>query len=218
MDKKLIIVGVGHVFNIGDRIAEIISKEEPEAIAIELDEKRAIAIEKRNDIKKKREFSFYYFLASYQENIAKKLGMELGREMITAMEIAKRKGLPLFYIDKDAGEVVNKLWNEISLKEKLSLFFALFLSLFRSKKGIEKELNEIKDKPDEIIDEIGKKFPKIKKILVDERDEHMANSLINLSEKYNKIVAIVGEGHVNGISKIIDGKVNFEIIHLKDII
>ncbi|MBC7129490.1 MAG: TraB/GumN family protein [Thermoplasmatales archaeon] len=218
MDKKLIILGVGHVFDIEERIEEIISEEKPDAIALELDEERASVIEGKDNDNKRFVFSFYYFLSKYQENIAKKLGREVGKEMVAAMKIAKSRNIPVFYIDKKSYEVIAKLWNELSLKEKILFLSSLFLSLFRSRKEIEKELNEIKDKADEIIDEIGKKFPKIKRILVDERDEHMAYSLMNLSEKYNKILAIVGEGHISGISRIIGDKLNSEIIHLKEII
>jgi len=218
MDKKLIILGVGHVFDIEKKIEEIISEEKPDAIALELDEERASFIEKKDNDNKRFVFSFYYFLSKYQENIAKKLGREVGKEMIVAMKIAKSRNIPVFYIDKKSYEVIAKLWNELSLKEKILFFLSLFFSLFRSRKEIEKELNEIKDKADEVIDEIGKKFPKIKRILVDERDEYMAYSLMNLSEKYNKIVAIVGEGHIRGISRIIGDKLNSEIIHLKEFI
>jgi pheromone shutdown protein TraB len=218
MDKKLIILGVGHVFDIEKKIEEIISEEKPDAIALELDEERASFIEKKDNDNKRFVFSFYYFLSKYQENIAKKLGREVGKEMIVAMKIAKSRNIPVFYIDKKSYEVIAKLWNELSLKEKILFFSSLFFSLFRSRKEIEKELNEIKDKADEVIDEIGKKFPKIKRILVDERDEYMAYSLMNLSEKYNKIVAIVGEGHIRGISRIIGDKLNSEIIHLKEFI
>ncbi|MEM1513606.1 MAG: TraB domain-containing protein [Candidatus Thermoplasmatota archaeon] len=218
MDKKLIILGVGHVFNIEDKIEKIINDEKPDAIALELDEKRGKFLEEKEFIKKRKFFSIYYFLAKYQENVAKKLGTEVGKEMAATINLAKNKNIPLFYIDKNADEVIVKLWNELNLREKLMFLLGLFFSLFEGKRRIEEELNEIKDRADELIEEIGKKFPKIKRILIDERDEYMAHSLINIMEKYNKVIAIVGEGHIKGISRIIEGKLNFKVIHLKELI
>ncbi|MBC7081218.1 MAG: TraB/GumN family protein [Thermoplasmatales archaeon] len=218
MDKKLIILGVGHVFDLEDKIRRIILEEEPDAIAIELDKERAMFIEKKEN-KKRFSFSFYYLLAKYQDNVAKKLGVELGKEMIVAMDIAKNKNIPIFYIDKKANEIVSRLWNELSFKEKILFLFGIFFSLFENRRRIEEQLNEIKDRPNEFINEMGIRFPKIKKILIDERDEHMANFMINLMEKYDKVIAIVGEGHVEGIKKIISNKkLNFEIIHLKNLL
>ncbi len=219
MDKKLVILGVGHVFNIEDKIRKIILEEEADAIALELDRERAMFIEKKENKGKRFLFSFYYFLSKYQEHVAKKLGVELGREMIIAMEVAKDKNIPIFYIDKKADEIVSKLWNKLGLKEKILLLFGIFLSLFENRRKIEKQLNEIKDSPEEFVGTIEEKFPEIKKILIDERNEHMANSLINLMKNYNKVIAVVGEGHVEGIKKIIDGSdLNFEIIHLKELL
>ncbi len=49
--------------------------------------------------------------------------------------------------------------------------------------------------------ELGKQMPSMKQVLVDERDEYIAEMIKRSPGK--KIVAIVGAGHLTGIERII---------------
>ena len=72
----------------------------------------------------------------------------------------------------------------------------------------------------DIVDDfrIRASLPTIKKILIDERNGNMAKKIIDLTEKHEKIIACIGDGHINGISKILDeNKSDYEIIRLKDL-
>jgi pheromone shutdown-related protein TraB len=53
-----------------------------------------------------------------------------------------------------------------------------------------------------MMDELGKAMPVLKKVIIDERDEYLAQKM--QEAKGNKIVSIVGAGHVNGIVKVIE--------------
>jgi pheromone shutdown protein TraB len=65
---------------------------------------------------------------------------------------------------------------------------------------------------------MGKKFPTIKRTLIDERNEHMVGKLVTLHEKHQKIVACVGDGHVPGISAQLQEKqIPFETIRLQEL-
>ena len=68
------------------------------------------------------------------------------------------------------------------------------------------------------MDQIGKKFPTIKYMLIDKRNEYMAEKIIRLSETYEKIVACVGDGHIPGISKIFkDKEMEFKAVRLEEL-
>jgi len=70
---------------------------------------------------------------------------------------------------------------------------------------------------DSYIQEIGKKFPTIKRTLIDERNQHMVLKLIALHEKHQKIIAYVDDGHVFGVSKLIEEKqVSFKTIRSQE--
>jgi len=70
--------------------------------------------------------------------------------------------------------------------------------LFVSKKRVEQELKNYQQNFDSYLEEIGKKFPTIKRTLIDERNELMARRLAELHEKHQKIIVCVGDGHVPG--------------------
>jgi len=211
MDKEIVLIGVGHIFDIGTKIKNIISQEAPQAIAIELDRRRLQAL--LNPVKKKG-LNIYSLLSLSQAMMAKKFGVMAGNEMLAAIEFAKEKDMPLYYIDMDSYVVINKLWRKIKFKDKLKIILSAFVSLFLSKKKIEKELDKLENNG--IIEEMEKYFPELKKILVDERNEYMVRNLLRIIEEYDKIVAVVGEGHVNGMENLLKDYVKVKCIHLKD--
>ncbi|MCD6573889.1 MAG: TraB/GumN family protein [Thermoplasmata archaeon] len=211
MDKEIVLIGVGHVFDIGTKIKNIISQEAPQAIAIELDRRRLQAL--LNPVKKKG-LNIYSLLSLSQAMMAKKFGVMAGNEMLAAIEFAKEKDMPLYYIDMDSYVVINKLWRKIKFKDKLKIILSAFVSLFLSKKKIEKELDKLENNG--IIEEMEKYFPELKKILVDERNEYMVRNLLRIIEEYDKIVAVVGEGHINGMEDLLKDYVKVKCIHLKD--
>jgi pheromone shutdown-related protein TraB len=72
---------------------------------------------------------------------------------------------------------------------------------------VDEELIESLKKKDvltEMLNELGREIPSIKKVLVDERDEYIACRIREL--KGNNIVAVVGAGHVEGIVKSLKSK------------
>ena len=211
MDKEIVLIGVGHIFDIGTKIKNIISQEAPQAIAIELDRRRLQAL--LNPVKKKG-LNIYSLLSLSQAMMAKKFGVMAGNEMLAVIEFAKEKDMPLYYIDMDSYVVINKLWRKIKFKDKLKIILSAFVSLFLSKKKIEKELDKLENNG--IIEEMEKYFPELKKILVDERNEYMVRNLLKIIEEHDKIVAVVGEGHVNGMENLLKDYVKVKCIHLKD--
>ena len=69
------------------------------------------------------------------------------------------------------------------------------------------------------LDEFSTKYPSIKFQLIDRRDTYMAINLIKLfrRKKYDKIVAVVGEGHLDGIETRLS-PLNPRIVRLRDLL
>ncbi len=211
MDKEIVLIGVGHIFDIGTKIKNIIAQEAPQAIAVELDKRRLHAL--LNPVKRKG-LNIYSLLSLSQTIMARKFGVAAGNEMLAAVKFAKENNLPLYCIDMDAYIVVHQLWRKIKFKDKLKIILSAFASLFLSKKRIEKEINKLESSG--FIEEMEKYFPDLKRILVDERNEYMVKNLLKIIEEYDKIVVVIGEGHINGMENLLKDYAKVKCIHLKD--
>ncbi|MEW6069723.1 MAG: TraB/GumN family protein, partial [Candidatus Thermoplasmatota archaeon] len=84
------------------------------------------------------------------------------------------------------------------------------------KKRLEEELEKFEKTYDQYIEIFGNEFPTVKRILIDERDQHMANALRNLCSKHKKVLAVVGEGHTEGLKKLLSD-LEIEIIRLSEL-
>jgi pheromone shutdown protein TraB len=106
----------------------------------------------------------------------------------------------------------------MSISEKIKLVLSGVGGLFVSKKRVESELEKIEKDFDMYVTQIGEKFPTIKKTLIDDRNNYMANNIEKLSENHEKIVACVGDGHIPGLSVILKGKnLDFNTVRLSEI-
>jgi pheromone shutdown protein TraB len=218
------LIGTGHVFNLKDALIDIFDEKLPNVICVELDRQRlnALILKKTNperykNASKKNPF-IYKILARFQDNMAKEYGVSAGDEMLTAINYATSHATPLELIDTNAQKLFSKMLKSMTISEKIKLLLSGFSGLFIGKEKVEKELKKIEKEFDKYLDEIGEKFPTIKKILIDERNENMANKIIKLTETYENIVACVGDGHIYGISKILDdNRIIYDTIRLNDL-
>jgi pheromone shutdown-related protein TraB len=225
--KEITIIGTAHVSkkNI-QQVQNTIIELQPEVVGVELDRARFIGIlqptkareVKFKDIFKSRDpfyFLFTFILGSYQKKIARKLKTTAGGEMLAAIKTAKIIDSKILLLDRNINITLKKLLNNINFKDKLKLLFGgLFLNKkekeILSKINLNNLLNEVEEDKDNsetinnIMKILSKKFNKIKKILIDERDEFMAYNI--LQTPYEKIVIIVGAGHVEGIIKNLNKK------------
>ena len=219
----LTLIGTGHVFDLSSAITSILYEKMPDVICLELDEKRFQALKQHRESEARAKNAslpiLYKFLAGFQEKLAEKYGTSVGNEMIAAAEFASINNIGVELIDVDAEKLLLKMWKEMKLVEKIRLFISSFTGLFVSKKSIEKELKKLQENYYRYIEEISKKLPTIKKVLLDDRNEYMAKRLVELNKTYKKIVVIVGDGHIEGLNKILEkNKIETEIIRLKDLL
>lgn len=209
------LIGTGHIFDIGSRIRQIITARNPKAICIELDPGRYHAL-KNPEAGKDRASWFYRFLAGIQQRVAEEYGAPVGGEMLAAIEEAQSRNIPILLIDQDARIIVQKLWKSMCFREKIKLFFSIFPGIFAAKTTLEKELAEFEKDPEGFLARIEEDFPSIKKVLIDERNEHMAERIREAAQAHQNVLVIVGDGHVPGLSRMLSD-ISPEIIRLKDL-
>ena len=218
------LIGTGHVFDLSTALLSIFDSIEPDIVCVELDQQRYQAMilrqtEPETYEKARQNLPFVYrLLAQFQEDMAKRYGVHAGDEMLTAITYAQSHQVPVAFIDSDAQKLFTTMWRTMPLVEKFKLMLSGVAGFFVSRKRVEKELEKYQDNYDAYLDEIGKRYPTIKRVLIDERNEFMVGRLAELNAQYQKIVACIGDGHVPGILQILKTRqIPVDIIRLHDI-
>lgn len=212
--KEIILVGTAHISQKSvEEVRQVIELEMPDAVGIELDEARLSQLASGNkwqetnigDIISKGQaylFLLTLLMANIQRRLGQKLGIRPGEEMMQAINIASEKKIPISLLDRNVNITMKRAFQKMSILEKIKLAGSVFAGFFEEGAELTKEkIEEMKQKDilTELIDQLGKEMPSIKKVLVDERDLFIANRIMQTPGR--KIVAVVGAGHVSGILK-----------------
>ncbi|MFN3603505.1 MAG: TraB/GumN family protein [Leptonema sp. (in: bacteria)] len=163
-------------------------------------------------------------LSSFQKKIGLDIGIQPGSEMIKAIELAKEKNIKIRYIDREIRTTLLRTWRNISFFDKIWLVNYLIATLLISEKITEQEIEKLKQKDvlEDLFENIPLRYQKIKQILIEERDQYMAESIRQiLEENYKKniikIFVVIGAGHLKGISNYLKENFQFSIEHLNSI-
>jgi len=208
------LVGVGHVFAISPRVSDVIRSRRPTMVCLELDPARYQALLERGG--SRRVPVQYSLLAMFQKRMADQFGSEVGDEMLAAASAAREVGARIALIDVEASRMLATLWKKMSVKEKVSLLFGALVGLVSSKDAVEREMDAYQSNDEAYIEEIGQRFPAVKSVLIDDRNRIMAERIREVSKVHGGVVAVVGDGHVPGIAKALEGE-PMEIIRLKEL-
>ncbi len=214
--KEVLLVGTAHVSQESvDLVRDVIEKESPDVVAVELDKQRyeALVNKKKWDeteihkvIKEKKTYLFLLqlLLTNFQRKIGDELGVRPGSEMVKAIEITKEKNIKIALVDRDIRVTLKRAFNRMGLKEKFSIFYGFFAGIFEKEEINEDLIEKLKDKDvmTEMMEELSREIPSIKEVLIDERDRYIAQKIHEMEDK--KIVAVVGAGHVKGIKEILE--------------
>jgi len=208
------IIGVGHVFDIGGQVRQVILDRRPAVVGVELDKARYWAL--TNKTGREDTGAMYRLLSLFQRRIAHQYGVEVGDEMLAATSTASEIGADVAFLDMDSSMVLNRLWVSMTFEERVKLFVSTLASLFVGKKQVEKELQRFDQNSQSYIEEFAEQFPSVKRILIDDRDKFIADGVRTLASRYDRVVAVVGDGHVDGIKKQL-ADVAPEVIRLKEL-
>jgi pheromone shutdown-related protein TraB len=215
--KNLHIIGTSHISPMSlTQVESFVLNRKPEIIALELDRGRLGSLlhegEKRKFRIKDSGVKGYLFalLVSYVESkLGKLTGVTPGSEMKIAYESARKTGAKVRLIDQDIRVTLRRL--KITWKEKLNFVYDLisggFSYLFGKGEAIEFDLNKVP--PEKLIEtlteKVKKRYPSIYRVLIEERNQHMAKKLFILMRKNpgSQILAVVGAGHGREMLEII---------------
>ncbi len=213
-DKEVILVGTAHVSKESTQLVKkVIEAEKPDTVCVELCDSRYQTIRQKEKwqnmdiikvIKEKKAFLLLsnLLLASFQKRIAEKLDVKPGEEMIRAIETGEAVGANIYLADRDIRVTLSRTWNSMGLWDKMKMTFQLLLSIVGGLDEIsEEDVEKLKESDilETILSDMGKSFPALRNILIDERDQYLSHKIKNAPG--NKIVAVVGAGHVPGIKK-----------------
>jgi pheromone shutdown-related protein TraB len=206
-------VGTAHVSTESVRlVADVIAREVPDTVCIELCDARYQSIRNKDAwqnmdivkvIREKKSFLLLsnLLLASFQKKLAQKFDIRPGQEMIQAVESAEALNAEVCLADRDIRVTLSRTWRKMPLWAKIKLVFQLIFSFGQVEEISEADIERMKqeDVLAALLTDVGKSLPVVKEILIDERDQYLAHKIRHAAG--NKVVAVVGAGHVPGIKK-----------------
>lgn len=221
-EKEIILVGTAHVSKESVQlVSDIIETEKPDTVCVELCDARYQSIRQKDKwldtdiikvIKKKQSFLLLsnLLLASFQKRIADKFDIVPGAEMIKAIDAGEAVGADIHLADRNIRITLAKTWRAMGLWGKIKLLFQLLLSMGELGEISEEDIEKMKqeDVLETLLADVGKSLPVLKDILIDERDQYLTHKIRTAPGK--KIVAVVGAGHVPGIKKYWEAKIDVE--------
>jgi pheromone shutdown-related protein TraB len=221
--REFIVVGTAHISRqSADLVRDVIEKEKPDVVCVELDEKRLKALSEKNrwenldlrQIIKNKQLSTLMVnlvLSSYQKKLGEKLGVTPGTELLEAVKTANENNIPVELCDREVRVTLRRAWHSMNLWQKSKFLSGGLAGLFEKQDLTEEKLAELRNKDvlSEMMDEIGKAMPVLKTVIIDERDQYIAQKMKESNGK--KIVSVVGAGHVKGIVKFLESNDDIDL-------
>jgi len=199
--KQIILIGTAHVSRQSAKLVEdTIHEQSPDTICVELCETRLASLKDvdrwRNMdivkvIKEKKALMLFMnlLLASFQKKMADKFDIKPGQEMINAIKAA----------------------------EKIKFIFSLIFSFGAADDIKEEDIEKMKQEDilQTILSDVKKTHPIIEKVLINERDQFLAEKIRTAPGE--KIVAVVGAAHAPGIKKYLASNDKIDLSELNRI-
>ena len=211
--RKIVLVGTAHVSRSSvDLVHRVIENESPDCVCVELDPQRAESLNKKTKweeldlkqlIRKKQLTTLLVnlLLASYQKKLGSELGVQPGAELLEATLVAEDKGIPVTLCDRDVRITLRRAAHATPFFSRMLLLSELFLTMFDGPDVTEEQLQELREQDvlTELMEELGRRHPSLKRVLIDERDAYLAQKIHDSPGDH--LVAVVGAGHLKGIEK-----------------
>ena len=217
--RKITLIGTAHVS--AQSVEEVkteIQSNPPQCAAIELDSARYESManpEKYKDLDiikvlKRGEALLVLanlILSSFQKRMGQNIGVQPGDEMRAAIDVAQEKSIPFELVDRPIKATLNRAWAKNSFWGKCKLLAALISSAFSKEEISEEEIESLKkeNEMDSMMGELSEYLPKVKEVLIDERDRYLAAHIWECKnasgEAAQTVTAILGAGHLPGVQK-----------------
>ncbi|MBO7174732.1 MAG: TraB/GumN family protein [Spirochaetaceae bacterium] len=214
--REFILLGTAHISQ--ESIVQVTSsirQEQPDCVAIELDEQRYASMKnpeawKNLDIVKvlKSGQGFVLManliLSSFQKRMGADVGVKPGEEMKAAIAVAEELNIPAVMVDRPIQMTLKRAWAKNSLWGKCKLLAVLLSSAFEKSEISAEEIEKLKNESemDSMMNEIAAYLPAVKAVLIDERDRYLASHIWEAQVNgapAKKTVAVLGAGHLPGV-------------------
>ena len=209
------LVGTAHVSQKSiEDVRSAIEGFEPDIVGVELDRGRYVALTEEiaepsiADILKGGNFGqllVQWVLTYIQQRIGAETGVKPGAEMLVAIEEAEKHQKPVAFIDRDIRITLGRFWGRMGIWEKIKLIGALIYSLV-SVEGQDLDVDELtnQDVVSAAMEEFRKFSPHGAQALIDERDAYLAHQILMLGNRYDRVLAVVGAGHIQGVQRYLN--------------
>ncbi|MGC2360447.1 MAG: TraB/GumN family protein, partial [Thermoplasmata archaeon] len=137
--------------------------------------------------------------------VQRRLGAEIGggvpgAEMKVAARLAKERNLPLFLIDDPIRTTLIELVRTMPFKERVTLLVGSVAALFVPARFVEREMGRYSEEPAAYTAELRRASPTLARVLLDDRNEHMADRLTDLRNRgLGRMAVVVGDAHLDGL-------------------
>lgn len=214
-DRKVVIVGTKHVSQDSvEEVEEVIDREKPDLVGVELDEDRLASLRgdshwKEVDVGSAIKSGKGYLLAAnlflmiYQKRLGLEEGVKPGQELLNAVNVAESKEIPVELLDRNINDTFRRAYQNLSFWEKIKLLSSLIPRL-EEKEEIELE----EDILDTLVQELEKEFPTLGQVFIEERNKYMTEKL--LEKEFETAVMVVGAAHVKGIEEDLKSNAKYE--------
>ena len=213
---SLMIIGTAHVIDLSSPLEGFIRDFDPTCIALELDKERWIALQSNS--KSSGGPFFLRLLSKMQKHLGDSFGSSPGSEMLVAADIARSLGADIKLIDKPILGTIISTWKNMPWIELWRIIKDSIFS-FVGKSGTNFGDSMLSGDFTKELIEFSVNYPIIKSHLIDRRDTYMSKNLVKLfrNSHESRIVAIVGEGHVDGMESKLSS-LNPKIVRLRDLL
>ncbi len=200
----MLLLGTAHVVDLAAPLRTVLSQRALDGVAVELDRERADALFAGPGGRPASRGA--PLLARLWARLQRRLGEEIGggdpgEEMKIAASLAHERGLPLFLIDDPIRLTFAHLLRSMPAKERVTLVASAFFGLFVPARVVSEEMDRYTDRPEDFAEELRRASPTVARVLLDDRNEHMADRLAHLrGQGFGRLAVVVGDAHVPGLS------------------
>lgn len=222
--KEILLVGTAHVSRASvEEVWRVVREEKPDTVCVELDETRYEAMFDEDRWKKldifqvikQRKLLFLLSslsLSAYQRKLGEKLGVAPGAELKAAVEAAKEVDAKLVLADRNIQATLKRSWANLGFFARAKVISLLGAVSFSGEEITAEQIEELKDRDtiSEMMAAFAAEMPGLQIPLIDERDRYLMSAIQEAPGQ--KIVGVVGAGHVEGMVRYLGQAVDREAL------
>ena len=152
--------------------------------------------------------------AKYQEKVSEKNKSSAGADMVAAIGAAKSVDASIICIDFDAQQSLTRMWDQMSRREKFRYRMSGHLDNIFKKRRVDKTQKDYTKDQEAYIENMRKRYPTLVRVLIDERNQHMAGQISKVCSEHERVVAVVGDAHVDGLLKLLPSDLKIRTVRL----